>query len=237
MDRRMGLLRRLVAVGLPLALVMATLLSGVARADDEGGTVVGAHQKFAGKTYGQWSAAWWQWAANMPASASPLVDPTGAKCGLNQAGPVWFLAGVASPTPPFTAERSCTIPADVGVLVPILNNECSSAANDCGASRNYRTLLDANQPFLQGAGGTATLDSESLPVIRAVSPPPPYPINWAVDNPFGPVTAGRAVSVADGFWVLLRPLHEGTHSLQFHGRAPAFGFTVDVTYDLTIEEE
>jgi len=32
-----------------------------------------------GRSYGEWSAAWWQWALSMPAAKHPLFDT--AQCG------------------------------------------------------------------------------------------------------------------------------------------------------------
>jgi hypothetical protein len=45
-------------------------------------------EKYVGKTYGQWSAAWWQW-ANISEPNSPVTDATGADCAVKQKGPVW----------------------------------------------------------------------------------------------------------------------------------------------------
>ena len=44
-----------------------------------------------GKTYGEWTAAWWQWALSIPAERNPFfpLDPTGEFCGEGQSGPVW----------------------------------------------------------------------------------------------------------------------------------------------------
>ena len=46
-----------------------------------------------GMSYGDWGAAWWQWALGQPAEVNPLLDPDGGFAGGGQAGPVWFLAG------------------------------------------------------------------------------------------------------------------------------------------------
>jgi hypothetical protein len=53
--------------------------------------------KVFGKIYGEWSAAWWQWAVSIPASESPVLltdDDLNFDCSLGQHGPVWFLAGL-----------------------------------------------------------------------------------------------------------------------------------------------
>src|SRR5262245_57270273 len=44
-----------------------------------------------GMTYGQWSAAWWQWATSLSADHHPLFDTADLSTG--QSGHVWFLGG------------------------------------------------------------------------------------------------------------------------------------------------
>jgi hypothetical protein len=47
--------------------------------------------------------------------------------------------------------------------------------------------------------------------------------------------AGRSGSaVADGYLLVLHPLSVGTHTLRFGGTYPAFGFTLDITYDIVV---
>jgi len=46
-----------------------------------------------GMTYGEWGAAWWNWALSSPFETNPLTDTTGEFCHTNQAGNVFFLAG------------------------------------------------------------------------------------------------------------------------------------------------
>jgi hypothetical protein len=70
-----------------------------------------------GMSYQQWSANWWQWVMAIPYNMNPIFDTTGADCGLNQSGPVWFLAGTSG----FSATRYCTVPAGKMIFFPINN--------------------------------------------------------------------------------------------------------------------
>ena len=71
-----------------------------------------------GKTYGEWGAAWWQWAVSFPYEVNPVYnDPTGAFAGLGQSGPVWFLAGTSDAT----AVRTCAVPPGKALFFPIIN--------------------------------------------------------------------------------------------------------------------
>ena len=40
--------------------------------------------------------------------------------------------------------------------------------------------------------------------------------------------------VGDGFYLMLKPLTPGQHTLRFHGSVPAASFTVDIVYHLTV---
>ena len=46
--------------------------------------------------------------------------------------------------------------------------------------------------------------------------------------------ATRSPSVADGYWVMLKKLRKGRHTVSFGGEAPPFGFVTETTYTLTV---
>jgi hypothetical protein len=197
-------------------------------------TIVQPTQKYAGKTYGQWSAAWWQWAANISEPNSPVTDQTGADCAVNQTGPVWFLAGTAGGL----ATRSCTVPPGKAILVPIINGECSSVegngTTDAALRACAKDQMDAVTQTSASVDGTA-IDLGPVSQGRFRFQSPLFTITFAPNNGFG-VTAGTGQAVADGFWLLIRPLSAGQHTIDFQGTA-VFGdvvFQVGVHYDLTV---
>src|SRR5229473_1728255 len=59
-----------------------------------------------------------QWIWGTPADHNPLLDQTGADCGVGQQGPVWFIAPIAGPRV-FTGTRTCTIPPQRALLLDI----------------------------------------------------------------------------------------------------------------------
>src|SRR2546423_112062 len=117
-----------------LTLVMLTLLLQVTPVLADGNSnpgVLPPNSHPFGKTYGEWSNAWWQWALLNPVvkgneQANPLFDTTGASCGVGQSGKVWFLAGIVtvnySPGAG-TITRNCTIPTGTALFVPVVNVE------------------------------------------------------------------------------------------------------------------
>jgi hypothetical protein len=217
-----------------LALLAAGLLLGlIAPAATAGGfTVVRPGDTYAGKTYAQWSVAWWQWAANISAPNSPVQDPTGANCAVNQAGPVWFLAGTAPSSSP-----RCVVPFGKAILFPVINGECSQVEGNGTTEAALRACaagyMDAVTKTVARVDGMA---------IRLGTPPfhsrfrfasELYTITFAPDNGFG-APAGTGPSVADGYWVLLKPLGKGKHTIDFGGDAPSLPFSIAVHYTVFV---
>src|SRR5262249_9739811 len=65
----------------------------------------------------RWSELIWRWIYRQPLAQNPLIDQTGADCGVGQEGPVWFLPSVIPGAPLFVGERSCTVPSQRALLV------------------------------------------------------------------------------------------------------------------------
>ncbi len=163
-----------------------------------------------GLSYGDWTAKWWTWLMAIPTSINPATDNTGANCAQNQAGPVWFLAGSTTGK----AERICTIPSGKAILFPILDGECSyaeypklkteSALRTCAVSTNNGvTHIEA---IIDGI----SLSNQQMPRIQS----PLFSFTFPENNLFG-ASAGPSQSVADGYYVFLKPLSIGKHDMSF----------------------
>ena len=196
--------------------------------------------KVYGKTYGEWSAQWWQWVHAIPVSTNPLLDATGEHCGEGQFAvdndQVWFLAGTTGGE----ADRHCTVPHGTALLYPLVNHFFLNGPNE-------HVTVEAKRSGLAGVldlacGLQSTLDGVATgiaqPTVRTQSPP--FPLAIGPDNVYGlPPGVVDPEVVADGYWVLLPPLAVGTHELQVQGAVcdpdthlPFFA--VQVTYHLTI---
>jgi hypothetical protein len=217
--------------------------------------------KIYGKTYGQWAAAWWQWAASFPDGANPVQDLTGDLCGLGQSGPVWFLAGTFGAT---GVQRNCTIPAGKGLFYPLVNAvwiDCPNSGDADVTDDEVRWVM-ANWTVAGDSACqlTATLDTYQVfgeelpapvsgwmrPTVRTQSPV--FRMNLPEDNIFNinggtcaePLPAGKTGrSITEGYWVMLPPLTAGEHVLTLHGagcEAPIGGnFETGVTYHLIVK--
>lgn len=199
-----------------------------------------------GRSYGEWSASWWQWLRSIPADVlapdgvspgHPLIAEGEVDCSLNQPpGPVWFLAGTGGED----ATRSCVVPRQKALFFPLVN---IMFANEEGENFTVEEKRMAMDDFLRLAcrldsklDGTPTVFS--LPTVRIQSPP--FLIETADPDIFGDDALVDPEAVADGFWVTVPPLPRGEHVLEFTGSLcePDTGepfFTVNVTYNLSVQ--
>jgi hypothetical protein len=81
-----------------------------------------------GRTYGEWSAAWWQWALSIPVANHPLFD--NGPCSVGQSGPVWFLGSkfCANNNPNCGTThviRTCSVPKGIALYVNVGSAEYS----------------------------------------------------------------------------------------------------------------
>lgn len=200
----------------------------------------------AGRTYGEWSAAWWQWALSIPASSHPLFDK--GDCTTGQSGQVFFLGGKFcvlgdKSCNASLAKRKCTVPRGRNLFFPIVNAE-DSVAEEIANGTGLRTINEL-RTLLQGViDGTASLEVDldgkslkDLSGIRAQSSVFGYTL--PDDNLFkaSGENVGAGVyfpAVDEGVYVMLQPLLPGSHLLHFTGSFPAFSFSFNITYQLTV---
>ena len=76
------------------------------------------------------------------------------------------------------------------------------------------------------------VDSQTKPTFCFTFPPDDI-LSFIGEGPFSPGTYCPAVD--DGYYVMLAPLPAGPHTIHFHGEIPDFNFTLDVTYNLTVD--
>lgn len=188
-----------------------------------------------GKTYGEWSAAWWQWTTALPSDKNPSNDNTGKYCAAGQTGPVWFLGS----TPSGAAERSCTIHSDKAILFPAVTYECSTSEFP-----QYKTESDlrkcAKELQDKVTAVDVTLDGKKINDLQKYRTESPlFQLNLPKNNIFG-TAAGPTKSVSDGIWLMLHPLSQGAHEVRFSGSAvdvtsaAPMNFAFSVVYHLTV---
>jgi hypothetical protein len=231
-------------------LVIVALLGTVptpnVQAHDDGMSMVIPRDTVAyGRTYSEWSAAWEQWADSIPTAHHPLFD--NGDCSVAQSGPVWFLGGKFIPTygsGSYTGVvRQCKVPVGKALYFPIFNGE-DSVLEETGFPTHYTQIqeLRASMAGWIDAANVLTLkvDGESIPNIkerfRVQSPafvftlPDDNFFNAVGEGPFNPGSYFPAVD--DGYYVMLKPLSLGHHTIYFHGASPSF--ELEITYHIYV---
>lgn len=189
-------------------------------------SLVAPKQVVAGKTQGEWSTAWWQWARSFDGEGnSPVADKTGESCHLKQDGPVWFLAGTYSTQ---RTIRTCTVPKGKYLYFPMINYMVNSTVPgnvSCqGVTEAVRETIDGIHMLVLEIDGVR---ASKLEAHRQISP-------GCFDA--GALTGGRVrlnPTAADGYYIMLKPLSTGKHTINFGGRGN--DMSQAVTYTLIVE--
>jgi hypothetical protein len=235
--------------GLLIALTIMTLPVGQVMADSP--LLFPGQQMLYGKRISEWSAQWVQFVISFPQAENPLDDVSGARCFIGQNGPVWFLMGTSN-TFSGPATRKCTIPEGTALFFPLVNLSDINT-NPPPTAQPVRELraeiagcIDHAYNLSVEIDGVVIPAKELLDHARVRSTPfavvlPPAGLPTIPPTPPGIYSP----AVSDGYYVMLRPLSVGTHTLHFTGVSPgctysqtgfvAPGVSVDVTYNLTIE--
>lgn len=217
--------------------ILATVATGALSSAYAAGPIVepGDSVSLTGKTYSQWSAAWWTYYLQIPLAQNPGFDPTGASCGYMQVGNVWFLMGTAGGS---VTRTQCRVPAGKYLFFPLVTKSLfHKTENENGLTGFLQAAVRATHEIHASVDGTSvsslvTLDPRSSP-LRAASPPGYFPVVAVDDNIFGGVPGQIYDTAADGFYLMVAPLAPGRHTINFGGSTQ--NFTTDTTYILTVE--
>uniref|UniRef100_C6DZD2 Putative signal peptide protein n=1 Tax=Geobacter sp. (strain M21) TaxID=443144 RepID=C6DZD2_GEOSM len=222
-----------------LTVLMVIMITGITRM--AGAEIV--QQTQFGMTMGDWSAAWWQYVLQIPAATNPAADTTGANCSVDQlTGPVFFLTGNFTSNASVT--RNCTVPAGKTLIIPIINTECSTLEAAPFNGSNEKELRFCAALGMDGASVSSLqliVDGKPMKNLQAYRVQSPvFNFHLPVGNILGLTnsTEDTGSSVSDGYWAAVPPLSPGAHTIHFGGAfesGPGAGFSVDVTYNLTVQ--
>ena len=193
-----------------------------------------------GKTYAEWSVAWWQWAYNMPATTSagliyhPLLDTAGTFSADGQTGSVFFIGGKITNSRVAAVTRAATIPHSLAIIFPVI-----AMMKD-----QYSVLVSAPADtllrFIGNVGARAvSLDGIAIyPTATANSHLPSAQFTYSL--PANSIYAylgiscspGTVSASADGFYVMLGALTIGSHKLVITN-STSDGRSQVITYNIT----
>lgn len=222
-----------------------------------------------GRSYGRWAAAWWRWAVETAAPDHPLLDPHSANCDAgDQPGHVRFLGGNftgGAGDPP--VRRICKVRAGTALFFPLANSVWVStpASPACGIAADPWYGATPRDPRFQqfrhdivdpvgqvpaNRRGDLTLQVDGKAVrglLRHYVRSPVFFRTVLPDDNILDALNGRDCfpsirvqpNVGWGYYVFLRPLPPGRHTIRWtaNARLPLFPPDPehqDVTYDLIV---
>jgi hypothetical protein len=189
------------------------------------------------KIYEELSIKWWQWAESIPVSKNPLLDKTGENADIGQSGRVWFLAGTFFDTTGTNGVfRTVEIPEGEAFFFPVVNGVNTPLPYDPIALRQALTqYIDGVDPKTL----EVTVDNYPLKNLKnfrvasrffVFTDFPPLPADSLLT--FSGVTIKDRIAVSDGYWIMLKPLPVGTHTIIIRGNIG--NFETHVTYNIKI---
>lgn len=188
-----------------------------------------------GRDLAWYTQDWWQWAFSMPADQSPVRDDNGRLCGVNQDGPVWYLAGGFGTA---RTNRTCTVPTDRFLYFPIINTVVTTMPGQTRTCAEVRA--EAAQNNDRYVHLHVEIDGVPIPDLQRTRIAPETCFNLAgrvqpdlEPRPFYPSATG-------GFWVMLAPLPPGDHRLEFRAfytnkDTPGGDGVQNISYELFVE--
>ncbi len=186
-----------------------------------------AKGKVFGRKTADWVADWWQWTLSLPITSNPLTNESGTFTGVGQHGRVWFFTWFSDPssqTRPVSLTRSAEVPAGRALLFPLMTT--FNIAGDLDLAQ-WVSGIDVPSLVFELDGAPLT-DIAKRRVTTRTFEIPIVP-NGLIAGTEGTV---RPSIASDGYWVMLKPLTTGNHTV--HIKSNRNGTTFDVTYNLTV---
>lgn len=192
------------------------------------------HATVAGKTLGEYSAEWWQWALSIPLAKSPVADLTGEKCSSGQHGNVWFLAGTYESHP---VKRHCAVPQDKYIFFPVINMVYWRPVDRVVSCKEVKRAAAINNDYLKFID--VQVDGVDIPSMKEHREVSPGCFNVFAKIPEAVKAPPGYPAASDGFWIMLQPLPLGRHTIHFRAAydrpgSPYGDLTQDVSYDIEI---
>jgi hypothetical protein len=203
-----------------------------------------------GETIAKWTQEWWKWALSLPSDANPFTHPDGSFAGMNNNGPIYFIAGQSQ-------TNEFNVPAGKPLLVPIRNfvdtppeflpsgalsftdpaikgTESSNCAIFNRSISNLEADIDGKpiSNLLSHLENTSFFDAGTA-AAGTLAVDPTYSLDVA------PVGTHLDPAKSTGYWLMIDHLSPGEHTLHFaaswnsfnlsFGNVPNAAGSLDVT--------
>jgi hypothetical protein len=195
------------------------------------------NEQIYGKTHSEWGGEWWTRLQNSTNDTVPANDNTGEKCNYEQTDKnMFFLYGVFGSNDLIT--RECTIQSSKAIFVPVLGSECSDREDTRLDTPKKRTECVYDGTYRGANVLNFKLDGIPLTNITNYYSETPLNVTLPANNIWG-VDPGLAHEYTGGYYVILKPLSVGKHTIDFdakHLPEPGKGsnIIIKVKYNLNI---
>ncbi len=192
-----------------------------------------------GLSYGDWSAIWWQKFLVFDCANNPFLNPENVL--FHQSGQVYFLAGLAQSG----TSVDVSIPHGKAILFPLINYINDYPCPDITFQPGPNQSLEE---FLTEGAESAMADVTNLSVTidgKPVNNPESYlfisDLFYFTGNPDltncidACVTGSSQPAVAGGFFMMLKPLSKGVHTVNYHSEIPIYAIVQDGTFNITVQ--
>ena len=218
--RQISIISAIVAGIVAVVIVAIVLTTPITNSNNESitddGMIYSIESEPYGLAYSDWAIEWWRWYLSIPKENAPALDTTGENCAQDQNNPnVWFLAGTFGGS----AERNCTVPSDKALFFPLINVACSYAYFPSLKTEEElrQCAIDENEVVYErrlSVDGVEIRDLDKYLVIT-----PAFNVTLPQNNLWDVPPNTETTAVTAGYYILLKPLSRGDHTIQYGGAA------------------
>lgn len=193
-----------------------------------------------GLTYEDYAKNYWKLFLSIPADKNPFEDQTGEKCtyAQNTTKTVFFLTGNSGGK----TVKDCKIPAGLSVLIPIITVESSQAESPGSTIDELHKIAKNDQDHVTSLylkiNGTEFKHEDLLGYRTHTGD---FNVTFPENAIFG-APPGPSKAVADGYYVITKPLSPGKYDIEFAGTIACLGadclepsFATQNIYRLVVE--
>ena len=183
---------------------------------------------------------YWKFTCKIPKDRNPAIDNNGQRdeiANQNSNAPVFYLN--SSDKGDTRVERRCRVPAGKGIFIPVFGVEVSEIEVQNSTVNDLKRIAKKDQDSANDL--SAKLDGNEVSDIKSFRKSTnEFEIEFP-QNALFKCPQGTSKAVADGYYIITKPLSPGTHTVEVKGKVetnePIFDpiFSVDIKYTLEVQ--